>query len=166
MSLRVRPRSAGPADRTAYQLLAVHTFVAAVLPFQVGLRSRGVALSLVCLACVFITLWVTIGPDIHKHYETPTPVRNSPLFFPILPSLLTLLGQYWCWISPQYPRERLGGETIWLWIALFASATLYIPLHFWAEGFWSIDEQYNFHWWGPDQSVATIQRRSILGMLL
>ncbi|KAI0276641.1 hypothetical protein BGY98DRAFT_694186 [Russula aff. rugulosa BPL654] len=38
-------------------LLAVHTFVAAVL--QVGrLKARGVALSLVRLACVFIKLWV------------------------------------------------------------------------------------------------------------
>jgi hypothetical protein len=54
-----------------------------VLP--VGLNARGVALSLVCLACVFITLWVAIGPGIHKNYETPTPVRNSPfLSYPFL----------------------------------------------------------------------------------
>jgi hypothetical protein len=59
---------------------------------QVGLKARSVALSLVCLACVFITLWVAIGAGIHKNYETPTPVRDSPLFFPILSSLLTLLG--------------------------------------------------------------------------
>jgi hypothetical protein len=59
---------------------------------QVGLKARGVALGLVCLACVFITLWVAIGPAIHKNYETPTPVRNLPSFFPIISSLLTLLG--------------------------------------------------------------------------
>ena len=58
---------------------------------QVGLKARGVALSLVCLASVFIILWAAIGPVIHKAYETPTPVRtNSPFFFPIIPSLLTL----------------------------------------------------------------------------
>jgi hypothetical protein len=72
MSLRV-----SPADIQPYQFLAVHTFVAAVL--QVGLKARGVALSLVCFTCIFVTLWVAIGAGIHKNYETPTPVRNSPL---------------------------------------------------------------------------------------
>ncbi|KAI0276633.1 hypothetical protein BGY98DRAFT_694003 [Russula aff. rugulosa BPL654] len=126
-------------------LLAVHTFVAAV--WQVGWKARGVALSLVCLACVFITLWVAIGAGIHKNFDTPTP--------------------YWCWINPnQFVGERLGGEYLWLWIALFASATLYVPLYFWAEGFWSIDEEYKFHWWSADQRVGYAQRRSTLGMLL
>ncbi|KAI0276618.1 hypothetical protein BGY98DRAFT_934918 [Russula aff. rugulosa BPL654] len=123
--------------------LAIHTFVAAVL--QVGLKARGVALSLVCLACVFITLWVAIGAGIHKNYETPTP--------------------YWCWISPQFPGERLGGLYIWMWIALFAS-TIYIPLYFWAEGFWSVDEEYKFHWWNVEKRVGYVQRRATLGMLL
>ncbi|KAF8502188.1 hypothetical protein F5888DRAFT_1176383 [Russula emetica] len=125
-------------------LLAVHTFVAAVLPGD--LQGRGVALSSVSLVGVFIILWVAIGAGIHKNYETPTP--------------------YWCWISPQFPGERLGGEYVWLWIALVASATLNIPLYFWAEGFWSIDEEYKFHWADPDQRVPYIQRRAALGRLL
>ena len=58
---------------------------------QVGLKARGVALSLICLACIFIVLWVALGPGLHKNYEVPTPVRNSPLLFSILSSLLTLL---------------------------------------------------------------------------
>ena len=78
----------------------------------------------------------------------------------------TGLDQYWCWISPKFPGERLGGEYIWLWIALFASAILNIPLYFWAEGFWSIDEEYNFHWWDPDQRVRYPHRRAVLGMIL
>ena len=64
----------------------MHTFVAGV--FRVGLRARGVAFGLVYLAFVFITFWVAIGTVIHKNYYTPTPVRNSLLFFPILSSLL------------------------------------------------------------------------------
>jgi len=56
--------------------------------WKVGLKARGVAVGLVCLACVFIMLWVAIGENVHKKYETPTPVRNSTLFFPILSSLL------------------------------------------------------------------------------
>jgi O-antigen ligase len=101
VSLRVRPPLI-----TAYQLFALHTFVAAVL--QIGLKARGVALSLVCLICVFITLWVAIGAGIHKNYETPTPVRNSPLFFPILSSLLTLLGSVLVLDQPSVP-----GRTPW-----------------------------------------------------
>jgi len=114
--------------------------------WQVGIRARGFTFSLVCLACIFIALWVGIGGGIHKNYETPTP--------------------YWCWISPRYPGERLAGEYIWLWTALFASAILYIPLYFWAEGFWSVDNENKFHWLGPDQRVGYIQRRASLGMLL
>jgi len=71
---------------------------------QVGLKARGVALGLVCLACVFIMLWVAIGPDIHKNYETPTPVRNLPLFFPILFSLLPLLGSVLVLDQPSVPE--------------------------------------------------------------
>jgi len=85
MSLRLRPCLYAP-----YQILAVHTFVAAV--FRFGVKARGVAFGLVCLTCVFITLWVAIGAGIHKNLETPTPVRSSPLFCPILSTLLTLLG--------------------------------------------------------------------------
>jgi hypothetical protein len=85
----------------AYQFLAVHTFVAAVL--QVGLKACGVARSLVCLACIFIMLWVAIGTVFHKNYEKPAPVRNSPLFFPVLPSLLTLLGSVLVLDQPSVP---------------------------------------------------------------
>ncbi|SRR5258708_30201677 len=132
--------------------------------WQVGLKARGVAVGLVCLACVFIMLWVAIGENVHKNYETPTPVRNSALFFPILSSHSS--GQFWCWISPQYPRDRLGGESVWLWVALFASAILYIPLYFWVEGFWSVDEGNKFHWSNSDQRVGCRQRRAAVGMLL
>ncbi|KAF8502204.1 hypothetical protein F5888DRAFT_1608195 [Russula emetica] len=125
-------------------LLAVHTFVAAV--FQVGLKARGGAFNLVCLACVFIILWVAIGAGIHKNYETPTP--------------------YWCWIGPHFTGERFGGETAWMWTALLVSVILYIPLHFWAKGFWSVDEEYKFHWWNPDERVGYTERRATLGMLL
>ena len=71
--------------------------------WRVGLKARGVAAGLVCLAFVFITLWVTIGAGIHKNYETPTPVRNSTPFFPMLSSLLTLLGLVLVLDQPSVP---------------------------------------------------------------
>ena len=72
---------------------------------QVGLKARGVALSLICLTCVFVVLWVAIGPCIYKNYETPTLVRNLPLLFPILSSLLTLLGSVLVLDQPSVPER-------------------------------------------------------------
>ncbi|KAI0264051.1 hypothetical protein BGY98DRAFT_1181975 [Russula aff. rugulosa BPL654] len=122
-------------------LLAVHTFVAAL--WQVGLHARGVALGMVCLACLFITLWVAIGADVHKNYETPTP--------------------YWCWISPK-SRGGLGGEYIWLWIALFASA-IYISPIFWQKVAFVDEGAGTGFAWRPDQRVE-YTAASCIGMLL
>ncbi|KAF8502241.1 hypothetical protein F5888DRAFT_1578622, partial [Russula emetica] len=108
-------------------LLAVQTFVEALWGlWGDDVQARGVALGMVFLACVFITLWVCIGPHHHNNYETPTP--------------------YWCWISAKYSHMRLAGKYIWLWIALFASAILYVPLYFWTEGRLSVDKKswYNY----------------------
>ena len=71
--------------------------------WQVGLNARRFALSLVCLAWVFIMLWVAISVGIHKNYDTPTPVRSLPLFFPVLSSLLTLLGSVLVLDQPSVP---------------------------------------------------------------
>ena len=43
--------------------------------WRVGLEARGFSLFLVVLVTIFVVLWVGIGSGIHKHYETPTPVR-------------------------------------------------------------------------------------------
>jgi hypothetical protein len=66
---------------------------------------------------------------------------------------------------------RLGGEYIWLWIALSASVVLYTPLYFWAEGHFSVDKKcwYKFHMSDRsalDERVDYTQRRAALGMLL
>jgi hypothetical protein len=87
--------------------------------WRVGLQARGVALGMVCLVCIFIILWVAIGAGIHKNYETPTPVRNSPLFFPILSSLLTLLGSVLVLDQPSVP-----GRTPWWRIHLAVDCTI------------------------------------------
>ena len=57
---------------TSYQILALHTFVAAL--WSVGLHALGFALVMVCLVCLFIVLWVGVGVSIHKNYEVPSPV--------------------------------------------------------------------------------------------
>ena len=98
MSLRARPRL-----NATHQLLAVHTFVSVVL--QIGVKACGIAFTLVCLAFVFITLWVAIGAGVHKNYETPTPVRVLHSFIAILSSLLTLLGSVLVLDQPSVPAR-------------------------------------------------------------
>ena len=57
---------------TSCQILAVHTFIAAL--WRIGIEARGCAFGLVGLTWVFIVLWVGIGNGVHKKYEAPSPV--------------------------------------------------------------------------------------------
>ncbi|KAI9442154.1 hypothetical protein H4582DRAFT_2072711 [Lactarius indigo] len=98
-------------------IITVHTFVVAL--WNVGIRARHFAFGVVALTSLFIALWVGIGNGLHKDFVTPTP--------------------YWCWISPEYKLERLAGEYVWMWIALFASVIMYLPLYFWTKGRLSVD---------------------------
>jgi len=125
-------------------IFTVHTFVVAL--WSVGFRARRFAFGIVVLASLFVALWVGIGNGIHKNLVVPTP--------------------YWCWIGPDYQVERLGGEYIWIWLALFASVIMYIPLYFWTKGRLSIDPKkwYKFRLDKPDGVYPL--RRAALGMLL
>jgi len=124
-------------------MLATHTFIAAL--WGVGIQARGFTFGLVGLTCVFTALWVGIGNGIHKNYEAPSP--------------------FWCWISPQFKGERLAGEYLWLWVALFASI-MYVPVYLWANGHLSVGERwYKFHLSKPNQEAEYPQRRTALGML-
>jgi hypothetical protein len=135
------------------------------------LESPGVAFGLVCLACLFAVLSVSISTIIHhQNYDMPTPVRYSnPLFTFFFFTTDTTRAQYWCWISSHYVGERLGGEYVWLWVGLFASVIFYAPVYFWKEGRLSISED---RWWWPefhkpnfDGRVEYGQRRAALAML-
>ena len=135
--------------------------------WRIGLQGPSFALVPVSLACVFIAVWVFVGAGTHKNYEVPTPVR-LPTFCLAFFSLLTLSVQYWCWINPQFSGQRLAGEYIWLWAALFTSTMLYVPLYYWAEGRLSVDTEkwYKFRMSQPDQGTERAQRKIALGMLL
>jgi len=129
-------------------LLAVHTFVSAL--WRVGSKARGFAVFMVFLVCCYVTLWTSIGATVDKQYEVPVP--------------------FWCWINPRYTAERLGGEYVILWLALFISILLYTPLYFWSEGRLSVDENkwYKFHMHAPKHKTGLeyAQRRAAWRMLL
>ncbi|KAI0297943.1 hypothetical protein BC826DRAFT_951332 [Russula brevipes] len=129
--------------------LAVHTFVATL--WCVGWQARGFALSVVGLACAFIAIRVGAGAGTPRIMKLPHPY-------------------YWCWISPEFPGERLASEYIWMWTALLASTLLYIPLYFWVEGRLLVDkkrwQQFRICRRNPSQGVEYPQKRAALGMIL
>ncbi len=54
-----------------------------------------------------------------------------------------------------------------MWMALFASVVMYIPLYLWAEGRLSTgDRWYKFRLNQPDPNVGSPKRQASLGMLL
>ncbi|KAH9052530.1 hypothetical protein EDB87DRAFT_1570444 [Lactarius vividus] len=96
-------------------ILTVHTFAIAL--WGVGAEARYFAFGVVALTCLFVALWAGISNVVHKEFETPTP--------------------YWCSIGSN--KERLAGEYVWIWFALFASIVMYVAVYFWMKGQLSVD---------------------------
>ncbi|KAH9176402.1 hypothetical protein EDB89DRAFT_1903194 [Lactarius sanguifluus] len=127
-------------------IITVYSFVVAL--WNIGIQARHFAFGTVALASLFTALWVGIGNGVHKNFVTPTP--------------------YWCWISPEYKLERLAGEYVWMWIALFASVIMYLPLYFWTKGRLSVNPEkwYKFHLGKSNGEYREYpQRQAALGML-
>lgn len=104
--------------------IALHTFVGVM--WRKGIHSRYVAFFVTGFIWTFTILFVSIGAGIHNkdNYEAPTP--------------------FWCWIGGKYTSERLWGEYFWIWLALFTSFLVYIPLYYWSKGNLSVDPEI---WW-------------------
>ncbi|KAH8998215.1 hypothetical protein EDB86DRAFT_820342 [Lactarius hatsudake] len=125
-------------------ILTIHTFTTAL--WSVGAEARSFAFGVVAFTCLFVVLWVGISNGVHKDFETPTP--------------------YWCWIGPKYNGERLAGEYVWMWIALFASVVMYVPVHFWMKGHLSVDGEKWYKFRLVKSDVEYSKRRATLGVLL
>ncbi|KAI0040915.1 hypothetical protein FA95DRAFT_1646065 [Auriscalpium vulgare] len=131
--------------------ITVHTFVTVI--WRVGIHSRAVAAVVVALIWAFVALFVGISAGIHRSgdavYDTPTP--------------------YWCWVGERYPGARIAGEYLWLWVALFSSVVVYVPLYFWSQGTLSVSATrwWRFHVHRPAhaQGADGARRRRALGML-
>ncbi|KAH9052528.1 hypothetical protein EDB87DRAFT_1570446 [Lactarius vividus] len=124
-------------------ILTIHTFTTAL--WGIGAQARSFAFGIVALASLFVVLSVGISNGIHKDLEIPTP--------------------YWCWIGPKYTGERLAGEYVWMWIALFASVVMYVPLHFWMKGHFSVDGEKWYKFRPVKSDVEYSERRATLGIL-
>jgi hypothetical protein len=94
--------------------IALHTFGVLIFRWK---SSHIHALSAIGLICLFITLMIGITCAIHKGD--------------------TFYGdtKYWCWITANYNRERIGTQYLWLWIAAFVDTILYVFLALVVKGF-------------------------------
>jgi hypothetical protein len=93
-------------------VIAFHTFSS--LWWSRGVKSILTASILMGLVWSFVILYVAIGlgVNINKSYMTPT---------------------YWCWIGPNYLKEKITGEYVWFWLTLGLSLVFYTLLFFWSR---------------------------------
>jgi len=105
--------------------IAVHTFV--MVWTNKGFHSMLVAWTSVAASWLYSILYVTVLGSVYRGPNSA--LRPTP---------------YWCWIGEDFLIHRLWAGYIWLWVALFVSVLLYVPLFFWGRGnitvgdkFWS-----------------------------
>ena len=81
--------------------------------------------------------------------ETEFYESNSGKYIPIpLPLRVTELEhqKYWCFVNAAYLEWRLLGEYLWMWLALFLSCLIYIPLYLWMRGYIISDPSSLWKW--------------------
>ncbi|KAK7059068.1 hypothetical protein VNI00_001692 [Paramarasmius palmivorus] len=94
--------------------IAIHTFL--VLVFRIHSRPR-TALLILGLIWLFIALNVGINMGIHKGKKY---YGNT---------------QYWCWITEEFPEERIALEYFWLWLAAFVNLICYVLIAMVVKGY-------------------------------
>ncbi|KAI5120663.1 hypothetical protein M0805_008000 [Coniferiporia weirii] len=104
--------------------IALQTFVAVC--FRKFVHDIKPAIAIVIFIWTYVILFVSIGAGVNgsSNYYVPTP--------------------YWCWIGANFSQERIFGEYFWLWLTLFVSIFVYVPLFLWGNGYLKVDKT---HWW-------------------
>jgi hypothetical protein len=128
-------------------VIAVHTFSS--VWWRRGIRSLLTASIIIGIIWLFVILYVAIGLglNINKSYMTPT---------------------YWCWIGPNYLKEKITGEYLWFWLTLGLSLVFYLLLFLWSTGNITVDEH---KWWkfsihrSQDSPEASGRRRHSLKLI-
>ncbi|KAH9061348.1 hypothetical protein EDB87DRAFT_1682768 [Lactarius vividus] len=126
--------------------------------------AQGVIQQIGQLGVALITLIITVHTFVVALWNVGIRARRFAFGMVALASLFIALW-YWCWISPEYKLERLAGEYVWMWIALFASMIMYLPLYFWTKGRLSVDPEKWYKFRLGKSNGEYPQRRAALGML-
>ncbi|KAH8119308.1 hypothetical protein DFH11DRAFT_436935 [Phellopilus nigrolimitatus] len=104
--------------------IALQTFIAVC--FRKFVHSMRPAIAVVAFIWLFVILFVAIAAGVNggSTYYVPTP--------------------FWCWIDTRFSTEQILGEYFWLWLTLFVSILVYVPLFLWGNGYMTVDKT---HWW-------------------
>ena len=105
-------------------MIALQTFIA--VWFRKFVHNKLAALACVAFVWTFVILFVSISAGVNggTNYFTPTP--------------------FWCWVGARFSKERIAGEYFWLWLTLFVSIFVYVPLFLWGRGYMTVDKTF---WW-------------------
>ncbi|KZT22233.1 hypothetical protein NEOLEDRAFT_1138387 [Neolentinus lepideus HHB14362 ss-1] len=129
-------------------VIALHTF--RILWFGKTAYDQLIAYVVTSTAFLFDVLFVALGTGLNTDYMAPDP--------------------FWCWLGGKYLKQKIGGEYIWIWLALLASIILYPPLFFLVRGNISVDPNNwyrpSFHRSRDNNAVRGINAASLKGMLL
>ncbi|KZT30679.1 hypothetical protein NEOLEDRAFT_1186492 [Neolentinus lepideus HHB14362 ss-1] len=117
--------------------IAFHTFAVLVLRWRPD-PSRKIAFIILGCIWTFVALIVGLGLGTHKgeDYYGDT--------------------QYWCWITSEFPVQRIALEYFWLWSTALLNIALYVPLALVLKGYIIVD--------GLKVRVAKSEERSHLKM--
>ncbi|TFK56974.1 hypothetical protein OE88DRAFT_1730405 [Heliocybe sulcata] len=104
----------------ASMAIAFHTFSVLVFRWRPD-ASPKIAFVVLGFIWAFIALTVGLGLGTHKgeDYYGDT--------------------QYWCWITSDYPVQRIALEYFWLWFTALLNIALYVPLALVLKGYIIID---------------------------
>ena len=55
-------------------------------------------------------------------------------------------SKYWCFVNADYLGWRVLGEYLWMWLTLFLSFLIYIPLYMWMHGNIIFEDSNRWKW--------------------
>jgi len=132
-------------------VIAVYTFVLVWWRIGTGERAVYIAWIVVGLIWIYEILYISLAA---WRFKVDTFFHPTP---------------YWCWTGKYYLAEKIVGEYFWVWLALFASLLLYIPLFFLSRGNITTDDnvwwKFHIHRRSPNAPGLEGERRRSLSMI-
>ncbi|KAI0080281.1 hypothetical protein K474DRAFT_299653 [Panus rudis PR-1116 ss-1] len=116
--------------------IAVHTFFVIVFSWQPSKRPT-LAISILVVIWAFLILTVSISYTTHKgkNYYGDTQYCRSDSDRGVTFSDL-LAG---CWITADYPAQRIALEYFWMWMTALLNILLYVPIALRLGGFFVVE---------------------------
>ncbi|KDR71985.1 hypothetical protein GALMADRAFT_102127 [Galerina marginata CBS 339.88] len=131
-------------------LITLYTFV--------GIWLGKTATSMRVTSIVIFVAWLSVAAVVIIGNTVNGRRGEAPFISPV---------PYWCWIHGSYPKWRILGEYLWIWITLSISFAAYVPLWLWSRGNIVINDRrwWNFKFQRADANTDSSFRRQSIMML-